>query len=318
MSIKDWKTLNNIKPQQELGHIEAGRDAEEYFLNLVESHFNHDSVDAFVGKRVPKPGRGRYEIDIILLSGKKLYLIEIKNWSGTLSSEQGEWVQTKRNGEQIRHKDICQLNQKKLEAIQAYFNKRGVAVPKGFAAHKTVFMNQNLAFLGNEISGDDSVIRRQDLGSFLNSQKGAGFGRALVFALIDFIFGKQKQVKHAEALPAKTLLSMKQHLRELRTWDELEMYGGRVLTGDAIELVVDGRTYDLRDKESGQGLVFHWNRKRFASLVYTFIGEPLGYVQTQDSKIPLRCEDDYVLFHNAGSRQPEQVRVASLCSLTKG
>lgn len=62
----------------------AGSDGEEFLSSLLKKHFNgtflkRQNAKFYSGKRIPRSEGGRYEIDLIVLSQKFIYLIEIKN-----------------------------------------------------------------------------------------------------------------------------------------------------------------------------------------------------------------------------------------------
>ena len=48
---------------------------------------------------------GRYEIDLVVLTRKQISAIEIKNWSGSVTSDGENWIQTRMDASKIVHSD---------------------------------------------------------------------------------------------------------------------------------------------------------------------------------------------------------------------
>lgn len=85
--------------------VNAGHMAEYGVATcLISSRAAFGDLRVWHSLRVPSGGQGRQEIDVVLLTEKGLYTLEIKNWSGRVTVlSTGEWLQTRRNGSVVHH-----------------------------------------------------------------------------------------------------------------------------------------------------------------------------------------------------------------------
>jgi len=82
------KVAANPKISTEMGHVQAGRQGEEFVLHELEKLGK-------VRQAVRIPGtEGRFEIDLVLEQRSHIYLFEVKNWTGKLElTPTGDWKQ---------------------------------------------------------------------------------------------------------------------------------------------------------------------------------------------------------------------------------
>ena len=79
-----WRALRDRPVFVEDEATIAGRRGEAGIDRVLTG----DATSLWSGRRVPRPrGRGRVEIDHILLTGRALYLVETKAWTGSLRIE---------------------------------------------------------------------------------------------------------------------------------------------------------------------------------------------------------------------------------------
>src|SRR6056297_968826 len=96
--INTWQKYAKSKtePKYEDPEVMAGRRAETMLRHIVDGHVKFRGSHCFTGKRVYNKALGhKNEIDLIVVSDKQLYILECKNWSGSLVKRDGKWVQIK-------------------------------------------------------------------------------------------------------------------------------------------------------------------------------------------------------------------------------
>eukprot|EP00966_Prymnesium_polylepis_P223115 5161496-Prymnesium_polylepis.1 len=103
------------------------------------------------GLRVPA-GRGRREIDHVILNPHGLHVLEVKHWSGSVSLQpDGGWVQTRLNGSTVNHGDVLATHDAKVSALLAYLRGQGVELPAA-AVHRRVLLTNESCTLPPELA----------------------------------------------------------------------------------------------------------------------------------------------------------------------
>ena len=174
--LDDWVALRKVPLRPESGQVRAGRSAE---LSLRARLGRHESTrfgEIFGGKRVPRvPGRpreGRYEIDLIVITPRRLHVIEVKNWSGRLSLDGAQWVHDRIRGERLVHPNLATYNQAKAEALSRYLVSCGAAVPSRRITQTVVFTNERL-LMDRAIEEHPDIVTAQQLERYIREQRGA-------------------------------------------------------------------------------------------------------------------------------------------------
>ena len=84
--LDDWVLLRKVPIRCERPQVSAGRGAEHSLRLKLIKHHSTRFGEVFGGKRVPRKvgdaKGGRYEIDLIVITPRRLHIIEVKNWSG--------------------------------------------------------------------------------------------------------------------------------------------------------------------------------------------------------------------------------------------
>ena len=310
-----WSELRHVKPESEHPEIIAGRQGEDFLKSIITSNLRYKGIHCFVGKRVPSSKHGcRFEIDLIVLTKKQLHIIEVKNWSGTLRAENNGWLQVKRDGTEVLHRHLTQHNESKATALLSYLNGCGIKLPRGFASQKVLFMNYNLR-VDKVISKDPNVIQRWQLNQYLQTQRGSSMPERLLHSVIEACLDAEhsKDVLNNvfNALPSESMNNVIQELRMLRTWDRVKLHGGRILQGDAIDILTRDQTINMNIFPTASRIKFKWAR----GAIYSFIKIVLlGFAPGRlTSKLLPKCKlyPNYgkFNFHAAGDKQPLQLDI---------
>lgn len=277
MNLDEYKVYPYVPKILEDETVLAGRDGEEFLSALLKKHFNgvflkRQNAKFYSGKRIPRSEGGRYEIDLIVLSQKFIYLIEVKNWTGILTpfdrlseaerekilrSPQMEtklnknelqntkniWMQEKtyyekggiENKKYILHENMVLLNEKKRLALIRYFEDNNLKIDERKIVYKIVFVNSNLTF-HESLAYDENLISFREIDTFVGGIRKSNFVENVVSGLIGLLVSKENSKILIELwyqnFDKKTFGEIDDILRKIRTWDYIKLYGDRILAGD--------------------------------------------------------------------------------------
>jgi len=212
-------TASAPRLEGEAGDTAAGREAEDTFTSHLKGKAG---VHVFHGVRVPDPACGRRrEIDAVVLTRTALLCIEVKNWSGEVRRQGGQWVQHRREGRGIiSHPDVLAETQAKARCLEAYvMGQAGLAVPKGFVQPKVVLLNKNVVL-------DKSISSLPEVYTAGTWKDACTSGTGWAAAAAGWVRGRQ--------LSSGDLQRCLVALRGAPTWDEVHKAGGRVIHGDFV------------------------------------------------------------------------------------
>lgn len=124
-------------------------------------------------KRVPRvDGSDKREIDLILVSKKKIHIYEVKNWSGRLEGRIDDklWVHYPRMGEPRQVKNITMDNLEKASVLATFLNKLDIEIEPDEIDYRTFFVdskrpNGSIRFdISDNIKNDKSIVTTDKLG----------------------------------------------------------------------------------------------------------------------------------------------------------
>ncbi|NIY98384.1 NERD domain-containing protein, partial [Salipiger sp. HF18] len=309
--LEIWRDIVSTKPEPELDEVVAGRDAELALRSMVSSHLSWKSASIFHSKRVPansrSPRRGRYEVDLIVLSQKQISAIEIKNWSGSVRILGSSWIQERRNGKEVIHDDPLDKNQKKLESLCAFLEAKNIRVPKARIS-RVILWNRNVS-IPSAVARRDEIVMHHELERFLSHQKASGFGERFLMSVLELCLEQEASQIAADgffsAIPVRDYDAATRAISQLESFDKLELYGGKVLSGDLLELRVNGQSIPLKDLPSGGIVRVECIRSKLISFFAAVFGSrPMIWLSEPFGSVPASPRDR-VLFHPAGQEKPE-------------
>lgn len=176
-------------------------------------------------------GNWRSEIDLLMWTDDRIYLIELKNWSGRLDVHDGELVQFRRyDGGMVQHGNLVKQMKRREEALRAWLKKHNAHVPQ--IERRILFYNPRLEF-------SDAVHH------YFNNE---------VSSASEWISEVRRLAR--DATPSKADAERQagvSAIDALSTWDTVHMYGARVVRGDirsSKETIAldDGKTLRLHDR----------------------------------------------------------------------
>jgi hypothetical protein len=331
--LKQWAQLREFRPVVESPDVAGGRDGELMLKHLVTAAFQFKDASLLAGRRIPsKRQHRRREIDLIVCTRERIHLIEIKNWSGVLDVKGGVWRQTRRNGEIVEHPDLMRENWLRRDAVVEYLHDRGLALPDAFVGNhilsQIIFMNPRLA-ITPEIESLPEVISRRELDNFLGNQPyQRNITERLFASVIDLCLARQATSAGVRSdRPANNQIPTDQYrqivalLAETSTWDQMHLYGGKVITGDVIALKLGAKTYrkpELTTAAAQLPIHLEWTRSTLPGLLKALTGlAPLGTLMLANARHAIGPTDT-LHFHEVGQAEPTLFPLAKLDRIILG
>jgi hypothetical protein len=307
--LRTWWAARCEAPTPEDPAVLYGREAELSLHALVTTHFDHKGAHLFAGRRVPCPARRmRREIDLIVLTPRMISLIEVKSWSGELIDRGAVWVQVRRGGDELRHPNLIADNLEKRAAFLDYLRQHGLGRERDFGRYvsqKVVFMNPSLT-VGPSIRAHPDVITRDRLAAFLDRQPAAGFARRVFCSVIELCLGAEAAQSVTGEIGGERFAALVRCVADIRTWDRLRLHGGKVLSGDLLQLHAGGRHLPREEVARGSMRVA-WSRGKWGLFkALTGLGA-VGQLTPPGGGAWALSAHDCVIFHAVG--EPAQATV---------
>jgi len=319
------RDLVTTRAEREIEEVAAGRDAEKSLRSMIKDHITWKKAKIFHSKRVPNNYRRfkkteRFEIDLIVFSHKQISAIEVKNWSGSVRVSGSHWVQTRRNGEEIYHEDPLGKNKKKLECLCEFLDSKNVQIPKNQTS-KVIFWNPKIN-IPQSIAILDEIVMRNELNEFLKHQRAVNFGEQILISVLELCLKQEESQIAADglfsAIPTRDFNTGTQIISQLESFDRIELYGGRVICGDLRKLRTNGQSIDLKQLPQGESVRVECIRNKLLSFLSALFGtSPMIALSSPLQSIPVSSQD-HVLFHMAGQKKPEEIKISRIVQLIRG
>lgn len=147
-----------------------------------------------------------------------------------------------------------------MVAFSEYLVNAGIPVnqARDFASTKTIFMNKNLNFKSLSLWKDYSIITYAELSNYMKSSR-SGLGTDFLMALVELLAKNDAEKIGAGFdynLTKMVMNKVSTHLKNIRTWDEIQLFGGRIGTGDSLQLSINNKIFSLldRDRVTAEGI----------------------------------------------------------------
>jgi Holliday junction resolvase-like predicted endonuclease len=312
--LREWREVVSAVPSAEDPEILGGRQAEHFLHTLVRSHYKFKGAGLYPNKRVPA-AHGRREIDLIVVTAKRIHIIEVKNWSGSLRIAGNRWVQTNRNNCEIEHPDLLADHQDKNAVLTEYFCRLGVSLdPKmqaRYLSNKVIFMNPRLVINDRSIHDHPDVLLSDRLDGYLKQQRRSGLGERLLGSVVQWCLDTESADMVMDgyfgSLTPEKVAAIRTAIDRLATWDSLRYYGSRVEIGDLIRVSVGGVVLSREQIGSRCSCPVRWTRDRTWGLIKALSGVgQLGWLYLPQGARAL-APRDFVYFHRAGEPAPTQI-----------
>lgn len=291
----------------------AGSEAERVLGQKMLSIIDGTSCRLWMNRRIPV-GTRRSEIDAILSLGDRLWLVELKNWSGALFVHDGRLIQRRRyDGGEIDHGPLVVLMAERQEALARWCVQQG---GRDFVVEPfVVFANPRLEIhpsaqeaLGSLLVSE--AVFLQHLQSVVNSYRDVPALSSVTARGWPRLFSLFRGTKTADSRGVSELSSVERAVDVLSTWDTLELHGGREVSGDILRgtPLEDGqRRVSLADRRRLWGYEVEVPRSYWQVFRSSAEAKVRLHGRSQDyGWFPLP-EDASIRFQAAGAAEPEDV-----------
>lgn len=320
--LNEWRELRTITPKTEDPEIEAGRKAEKFLNQLIESNLKYKGAYCFLNKRIPSARHKRkYEVDLIVVTKKQIHFLEVKNWSGGVYQDKNKWIQVKRNGDKLEHPDFVNHNSFKQQIVKEFLKINGLKIADSYFKQKVIFMNPRL-HIDSSISQNPNIVPYDKINHYLRNQKGTHLGEQMLHSIVEICLAQEKSKVVLDglfqSLNKNDLKRMIKLFTNLHSWDKLGMFGEKIVTGDVIKLIINNQPYNISNYPINLKIDISWSRNKYGGLLkaLVFNGE-MGRINLNGKKIPISTQDK-VLFHKAGEKKPEYISLSNVDYIIKG
>lgn len=204
---KWWRERRRHHPPDEIHR--AGELAEQRLAKISRAAGKKNGWHIFESVRIPDVEQGgKREIDLVIIGGNTMLVVEQKHWSGSFDiNADEEFIQHRKNGTTHNHSTVNQRIARKSRMLVAMHNER-VGKDDGVEVRVVLaFTNRNLDWPSNVM----------DLGSIVKDE--AGF-----IGLLE------------DENPGELNEALLETLQGFGTWDEVELNGGLMCKGDVLDL----------------------------------------------------------------------------------
>lgn len=322
--LQDWHGMMRVRPHAELPEVLAGARGELSLRRVMGRHQSSRFGHIFGGKRVPRdpanPAAGRYEIDLVVVTPRRIAIIEVKHWSGTLRLDGEHWVYQRRSGEVQAYESLVAHNDSKVRALRQHLQAAGLEVPRERFSQLVVFTHPRLD-LDERLAAHPNVVTLYDL-QVSGSRLGRGVtGSELLLARLIERCAKPATAGKLtdgllEMMTPTTTAKIAEVVGRLRTWDVVRVHGGRELIGDLLWVRAGGRRTDAL--AAGRTASLRWWRGKLWGLVPLVGLAPFGRLGGNLLPTTAVGMDDCVYFHEAGRPRPSVIALPHVDELRTG
>ena len=127
MSLKKrwywWRERRKIFPPDDIHR--AGELAEMRLAKLSRAAGKKNGWKIYESVRIPDPDGGRREIDLVIIGGNQILVIEQKHWSGSfIINRKHQFIQTRNKGGEHNHDGVADRIARKSRLLLALHNER--------------------------------------------------------------------------------------------------------------------------------------------------------------------------------------------------
>ncbi len=188
----------------------AGDLAEMRLAKLSRAAGRDNGWKIYESVRIPDPDGGRREIDMVIIGGNSILIVEQKHWAGSFRiNKDHHFIQKRKNGDEHSHDGVADRIARKARLLAELHQKR-----LGLASEDLPDVRVIVAMTHQRL---DWPRIPEGLAAEMVNEKG----------FLDII----KAVN-----PGKPTLELVETLEGFNTWDEVHLHGGLMNKGDVFEL----------------------------------------------------------------------------------
>lgn len=302
--------MRNRKRHHPVPEVDVGRRAELHVEAMLARRLRDTPYDYFAGLRVPHRGRRR-EIDFVVTAPGRLWVVELKNWSGFVGLDnKGNVVQHRSGGRGVveHGRLMTDLNDKE-RALKKHLGRPLDEVPD--LRSMLVFYDRNVQLDERIVQADENieVMRLPRLISMLPAPPDQGLFSRIWAAL----FGSSNERKGLPALQPAVRAALDE-LVQLGTWDLLALHGGQIVSGDLVDASAD----ELNDRDRFDQLNVDVPRGLLDIFRSDLHIEVTGLQRNGDHTDFRYDFDETIRFHCAGDKKPKTFNLRDVEAISFG
>jgi hypothetical protein len=205
-----WKWLLERRRQHPPDEIHlAGERAEQRLAKISRAAGKANGWHVFESVRIPdREQGGMREIDLVIVGGNRMLVVEQKHWSGSFEiNADEEFIQHRKNGTTHNHSTVNQRIQRKAKMLEAMHCERWGEGEEIEVKVILAFTNRNLAWPENVDVLSSTVLDEAGFIAYLEDERSGQLNDNLLATIAGF-----------------------------GTWDEILLNGGRSQKGDLLDL----------------------------------------------------------------------------------
>lgn len=205
----------------------------------------------FTRRRVYVESQSRNrEIDVILICGKGIYVIEVKNWTGQVWRHGIKWFQlANKGGRALEFEDLMDECSFKAKALAAFLRKKhkSLAKLKDSDVHSIlVFTNPNVRLDPVSVVSMGNVFTVETLKTHIGAAE-SWLASTLTYYVSAF----------APAIPDEAQKAASEALDKMKTWDTVVLHNGTMIHGDVLGLEAPSFGLSL-DRDEVSNMTLEW------------------------------------------------------------
>lgn len=301
----------NDKEFHDTGDMVAGREAEYEVRKLINRRIHGTGWRVFSSIRVPDQNKKvRREFDFVITAPDRAYMLELKNWSGSIELVGDVMVQHRRyDAGTIDHGPLLQDVEYRARLLASLVDNQSSQIN---VIPILVFYNDNLD-IPDDIRAHPSVITYTDLKGLLPAPSELDVG--LIEAILVYLGLRETRELPEPPASEGAIMELQRALENLGTWDVLEFNGSKISFGDVISRTQTDHRFagkSITDRASVASIDLSVPR----SIISAIFSEP-------SYSLELSCrdrtsvsvsfpQDSFIYFQPAGAKEPEKVFLRSL------
>ncbi len=226
MSLKKrwfwWRERCKVFPPDDIHR--AGELAEMRLAKLSRAAGKKNGWRVYESVRIPDPDGGRREIDLVIIGGNEILVIEQKHWSGSfIINNKHQFIQTRNKGGEHNHDGVADRIARKSRLLLELHNKR-------LKINESPNVRVIVAMTHQRLEWPEIP---DNLAAEMVDEQG----------MLDIL----KKVN-----PGKINFDLVETLEGFNTWDEVHLNGGLMLKGDVHSLGLGVEIDELFSKRNGR------------------------------------------------------------------
>lgn len=344
-AIRCWSKIFNYKytPQYEDKIIMAGRIGENFLKEYISTHPRFRDCKVFACKRIYNEDlKCKNEIDMIVVSDKKIYVIEYKNWKGDIIIDgdiwkyiinvNGETKTTIYNGRDNKI-DPVSLTKMKSELLYKSLKEKNISISMNDIIYKVIFVNKNMKIYGDV--DKKHVILYDELYSYMNNEdtkNEKNIMNNIIISLLNLFIKDEEDLNIINSnlnpkIGKENRNKMLQYLESLPTWDYIELCkcGNTTMDDNDIKMYQgDVKAYknvfnEYIDVRSIKNIKVKKDNNKIMSLINILLGSYpiILYVDFLNGKKDKYAAnpDGYIVFQESGHPNTENIDLLKISNI---